>query len=136
LCWAMGSDVDWREWSEFAKTTDGMKSDEIGLMLTMSCADDWLYGVIPGWWFGTWLLFSHILGMSSSQLTHIFQRGRLKPPTRYGIGLSHGSSRKIASQPPWQSPCDAEISFSCVANMCLGSAHWGATGGPTRISGP
>jgi hypothetical protein len=54
----MGSDVDWREWSEFAKTTDGMKSDEIGLMLTMSCADDWLYGVIPGWWFGTWLLFS------------------------------------------------------------------------------
>ena len=25
---------------------------------------------------GTWLLFSHILGMSSSQLTHIFQRGR------------------------------------------------------------
>jgi len=38
---------------------------------------------ITGWWFGTWLLFSiiygiiffHILGMSSSQLT-IFQRGR------------------------------------------------------------
>ena len=30
-----------------------------------------------GWWFGTWLLFFHILGMSSSQLTHsiIFQRG-------------------------------------------------------------
>ena len=29
-----------------------------------------------GWWFGTWLLFFPILGMSSSQLTHIFQRGR------------------------------------------------------------
>ena len=27
-------------------------------------------------------LFFHILGMSTSQLTHIFQRGRLKPPTR------------------------------------------------------
>ena len=26
---------------------------------------------------GTWLLFFHIFGMSSSQLTHIFQRGRL-----------------------------------------------------------
>ena len=39
----MGSDVDWREWSEFAKTTDGTKSDEIGLVLTTSCADDWLY---------------------------------------------------------------------------------------------
>ena len=28
-----------------------------------------------GWWFGTWLLFFHILRMSSSQLTHSFQRG-------------------------------------------------------------
>ena len=23
---------------------------------------------LSGWWFGTWLLFFHILGMSSSQL--------------------------------------------------------------------
>ena len=32
---------------------------------------------ISGWWFGTWLLFFHILGISSSQLTNsiIFQRG-------------------------------------------------------------
>ena len=31
-----------------------------------------------GWWFGTWILFFHMLGMSSSQLTNsmIFQRGR------------------------------------------------------------
>jgi len=28
-----------------------------------------------GWWFGTWLLFFHRLGMSSSQLTFIFFRG-------------------------------------------------------------
>ena len=28
-----------------------------------------------GWWFGTWILFSHILEMSSSQLTFIFFRG-------------------------------------------------------------
>ena len=34
-----------------------------------------------GWWFGTWLLFFHILGISSSQLTFIFfQRGRPQPP--------------------------------------------------------
>ena len=47
-----------------------------------------------GWWFGTWILyFSWIvwlsiqLGMSSSQLTNIFQMGwnMLKPPTRYDI---------------------------------------------------
>jgi len=25
----------------------------------------------------------HILGMSSSQLAHIFQRGRAQPPTRF-----------------------------------------------------
>ena len=41
--------------------------------------------LITGWWFGTWIVFIHILGMSSSQLTNsiMFQRGRLKPPTRY-----------------------------------------------------
>jgi len=33
---------------------------------------------VTDWWFGTWILFFHILGMSSSQLTNsiIFQRGR------------------------------------------------------------
>ena len=31
---------------------------------------------MPGRWFGTFGLFFHILGMSSSQLTNIFQRGR------------------------------------------------------------
>ena len=34
-----------------------------------------------GWWFGTWLLFFHILEMSSSQLTFIFFRGVGIPPT-------------------------------------------------------
>ena len=34
------------------------------------------FASISGWWFGTWLLFCHILGMSSSQLTIFFQRGR------------------------------------------------------------
>ena len=33
-----------------------------------------------GWWFGTSILFSHILGMSSSQLTSIFQRGSNHQP--------------------------------------------------------
>ena len=36
--------------------------------------------ISSGWWFGTWILFSHILGISSSQLTirHIFQDGVAK----------------------------------------------------------
>ena len=36
-----------------------------------------------GWWFGTSILFSHILGISSSQLTFIFFRGVAQPPTRW-----------------------------------------------------
>ena len=35
-----------------------------------------------GWWFGCHFLFSHILGISSSQLTFIFFRGVAQPPTR------------------------------------------------------
>ena len=33
-----------------------------------------------GWWFGTFFI-SHILGMASSQLTFIFFRGVVQPPT-------------------------------------------------------
>ena len=31
---------------------------------------------IPGWWFGKWILFSHILGIIIPTDFHIFQRGR------------------------------------------------------------
>ena len=45
------------------------------------------------WWFGTWLSFFHILGMSSSQLTNsiIFQRGRAQPPTSLCMGYEYQS---------------------------------------------
>ena len=45
--------------------------------------DYWVGHIISGWWFGTFGLFFHRLGMSSSQLTNsiIFQRGGEKPPT-------------------------------------------------------
>jgi len=39
------------------------------------------YILFAGWWFGTFGLFFHILGISSSQLTFIFFRGIDKPPT-------------------------------------------------------
>ena len=41
------------------------------------------------WWFGCHFLFSHILGMSSSQLTFIFFRGVAEPPTSYGFQYSN-----------------------------------------------
>ena len=48
-----------------------------------------------GCWFGTWILFFHILGMSSSQLTFTpsFFRGVGQPPTRYPYIKMHMSGR-------------------------------------------
>ena len=45
-----------------------------------------------GWRFQTCFIFP--FRMSSSQLTHIFQRGRLKPPTRF-TGLKQGDPPQI-----------------------------------------
>ena len=52
-----------------------------------------------GWWFGTWLLFFHILGMSSSQLTFIFFRGVGQPPTR--MDFMDLASGYLLHQRPW-----------------------------------
>jgi hypothetical protein len=41
-----------------------------------------------GWWFGTFYIFFHILGMSSSQLTFIFFRGVGQPTTSNISGLT------------------------------------------------
>ena len=46
---------------------------------------------ITGWWFGTSILFSHILGMSSSQLTFIFFRGVQTTNQISSDGLFHPS---------------------------------------------
>ena len=54
-----------------------------------------------GWWFGTcYLLFFHILGISSSQVTFIFFRGVAQPPTRRWV-------RWVADQPQFMMPSDA-----------------------------
>ena len=57
------------------------KSNQFSSLLPWNITNQWCFKK-TGWWFGTWILFSHILGSSSSQLTHIFQRGRVQPPTR------------------------------------------------------
>ena len=45
-----------------------------------------------GWWFGTWIFFFHILGLSSSQLTFIyFQRGWNHQPVSYMGSISYDS---------------------------------------------
>ena len=50
----------------------------------------WKQNKTTGWWFGTWILFSHILGKSSSQTDfHIFQKGLFhhQPETSSGVPL-------------------------------------------------
>ena len=46
-------------------------------LASVETAESWINpDLISDWWFGTWFLFFHILGISSSQLTNLFQRGR------------------------------------------------------------
>jgi len=66
---------------------------------------------MSGWWFGRWLLFFHILGISSSQLTNsiIFQRGRLNhqpdviswktPDSRYEV-MPLSFEKEVGEVPP------------------------------------
>ena len=59
--------------------------------------------ILSGWWFGTWILFFHVLGISSSQLTKsiIFQRGN---PSYSPCTLPLPKHRRIqcgASSPSW-----------------------------------
>ena len=50
---------------------------------------------ISGWWFGTWLLFSPIVGMMIQSDFHIVQRGwNHQPVINYWIGLRDNLNRK------------------------------------------
>ena len=73
--WYYTGEYDWRM----------VHSDESGESCLPSCLpfDPSIPSTITGWWFGCHFLFSHILGISSSQLTFIFFRGvGIQPPTR------------------------------------------------------
>ena len=64
-------------------------------MTNMSASYIW-----TGWWFGCHFLFSHILGMSSSQLTFIFFGGVAQPPTSLGVYVYNINVSLLA---PWTS---------------------------------
>ena len=64
------------------------------------------FHVNTGWWFGT-MEFDDvpiILGMSSSQLTHIFQRGRAQPPSSVARSCycSWGFPEGFPAKKTWQ----------------------------------
>ena len=62
------------------------------------------------WWFGCHVLFSHILGISSSQLTFIFFRGVAQPPTsKTPIETRAGPRPKVVAHwAPSQLGCQGE----------------------------
>ena len=82
--WQMGTDKEERAFVPFQTACSKGQVASLHRTKTLRIADEsrltqaWLAGSIAGWWFGTSLLFFHVFGMSSSQLTNsiIFQRGR------------------------------------------------------------
>ena len=59
---------------EFAATLWGVAP---AASLHVECYETW-----AGWWFGTWILFFHILGVITPTDFHIFQRGWNHQPVR------------------------------------------------------
>ena len=72
----------WLRWAKFLMSFFGRETD--GSRRTNQKGQQ----LKTGWWFGTWFLFFHSLGnviIPTDFHSNIFQRGRLKPPTRYII---------------------------------------------------
>ena len=83
------------------------------------------------WWFGTFGLFFHILGMSSSQLTFIFFRGVGIPPTIFRASFftipSLFFAQKIQHNPPEEcSSCGVFASVVSVAFRHRGKQDLGS----------
>ena len=64
---------------------------------------------------GTWLLFSHILGMSSSQLTNSYFSEGLKPPTSVSFEPNFQINDLYVVWPytPWNSPDGSQYRWQC-----------------------
>ena len=92
---------------------------------TRTCEEAWFFFAarllaewFTGWWFGCHFLFSHILGMSSSQLTFIFFRGVAQPPTSLFHRKSHlqmdgdwGYPYDLGNNQPWDSAMKIWVNF-------------------------
>ena len=89
---------------------------------------------MSAWWFGCHFLFSHILGISSSQLTFIFFRGVAQPPTRCGV-------LNVWHVPPYHADRDPESTFLVVFGettqtwfeICNGGKLWPQQKGWTSL---
>ena len=92
--------------------------------------------IIADWWFGTWILFSNMLGMSSSQLTFIFFRGVGQPPTNHCIllFLYHDSFTNYVHHSVPQTPSIARGGRR-RCRSCTDRTAVGVFGGPWRPVG-
>ena len=83
---------------------------------------------MTGWWFGTWLLFFHLLGMSSSQLTFIFVRGVETTNQKMWDSPPGGKvSKESYWSPPsvhhWN-PLKSRIALNCLENFGIIKHGW------------
>ena len=70
-----------------------------------------------GWWFGCHFLFSHIVGISSSQLTFIFFRGVAQPPTSKGFKGVDSRERHLIIPLGFQIAVQAVLSRNLEMNL-------------------
>ena len=78
-----------------------------------------------GRWFGTWIWFFHILGMSSSQLTNsiIFQRGRyITNQTMWNAGNEMENSAMATHDITWYHMISHDLTWSHMIDA--GSSFW------------
>ena len=66
-----------------------------------------------GWWFGTWILFFNILGISSSQLTFIFFRGVGIQPTRWCVYAAYRHNWRYVWDMSTVNPCWPSPHLKC-----------------------
>ena len=55
--------------------------------------------ILSGWWFGTWILFSHILGIMIPTDFHIFQRGSNHQPVWEASLFQERGGKTLVAEP-------------------------------------
>ena len=80
--WAFGTFVSGRSYQCAACWRNEIRGPSKQRWGTWMSTPNRSFKTFTGWWFGCHFLFSHRLGMSSSQLTNIFQRGSNHQPVQ------------------------------------------------------
>ena len=124
-------------WSPPCAVSDGLTETKIMVL-------GWFgsLGLYSGWWFGTWILFFHILGIVIPTDFHIFQRGWNHQPVLFGRVLAFNIFHQLSAVVVAVRRCGCTDNFSPGWNpgWTLGSFYLPGNGcvsfrGP-EIGGP